>query len=123
MFYLGGLNGVRAYPTNEGAGSQGQLLNLELRKALTQNTNLALFYDYGHVQVNPNNAYAVKGDLNSYDQKGVGLSVGMQLLAGVDIKTTWEKRVGTDSNLSSTGTYQNGSTGSTQLWLTAIVGF
>ena len=123
MFYLGGLNGVRAYPTNEGAGSQGQLLNLELRKTLTQNTNLALFYDYGHVQVNPNNAYAVKGDLNSYDQKGVGLSVGMQLLAGVDIKTTWAKRVGTDSNLSSTGTYQNGSTGSTQLWLTAIVGF
>lgn len=30
-FYLGGVYGVRAYPSNEGSGAEGQLLNLEFR--------------------------------------------------------------------------------------------
>jgi hemolysin activation/secretion protein len=123
MFYLGGMNGVRAYPTNEGAGSQGEIVTLELRKLIAQNTNIALFYDYGHVQVNPNNAYVVIGVLNSYDQKGAGLSVGLKPTPKFDIKAVWAKRMGTDTNLTSTGTYQNGSTGSTQLWLFASLGF
>ena len=33
-FYLGGPTGVRAYPSSEGSGSEGYLLNLELKKDL-----------------------------------------------------------------------------------------
>ncbi len=123
MFYLGGINAVRAYPTNEGAGSQGGIATLELRKTLSYSANAALFYDYGRVQVNPNNAYAVAGYLNSYDQKGAGLSMGIKANSRVDLKAVWAKRIGADSNLTRNGTYQNGSTGSTQLWLLASVGF
>ena len=123
MFYLGGMNGVRAYPSNEGAGSQGQLISFELRHLMTENVNLVLFYDYGHVLVNPNNAYAVAGDLSGYSQKGTGLSVGVKPYSNTDLKAIWAKRLGTDPNLSSSGTYQNGSSGSTQIWFIASIGF
>ena len=123
MFYLGGVNGVRAYPANEGAGSQGELVTFEIKRILDPITNLTLFYDYGHIQVNPNDAYALAGDMNSYSQKGAGLSVGIKPLPNVDLKAIWAKRLGTDSNLTSSGTYQNGTSGSAQVWLTAGIGF
>jgi hemolysin activation/secretion protein len=51
-FYLGGANGVRAYPVNEAGGTLGQLLNLELRWRLPQGLNLSGFYDIGQISVN-----------------------------------------------------------------------
>ena len=123
MFYLGGVNGVRAYPTNEGAGSEGEIVTIEFRKSLSQTLNLTLFYDYGFVRVAPNRTYTQAGDLNSYDQKGGGLSIGAKPIASVDLKAIWAKRFGADANLTSSGAYQNGSLGSTQLWLVASIGF
>jgi len=123
MFYLGGVNGVRAYPSNVGAGSQGQLISFELRHSVPGNVNFALFYDYGHVLVNPNNAYSVAGDLSSYSQKGAGLSVDLKPNSNTDLKAIWAKRLGNESNLSSTGSYQSGSTGNNQIWLIASIGF
>jgi hemolysin activation/secretion protein len=50
-FGLGGVNGVRAYPSGEGFGDEGYLARLELRYAIKQFTPYA-FYDAGSVKIN-----------------------------------------------------------------------
>ncbi|MFY9260449.1 MAG: ShlB/FhaC/HecB family hemolysin secretion/activation protein [Gallionella sp.] len=54
-FALGGANGVRAYPQGEGAGDQGWMANMEVRRYFNNNTVQGIaFYDMGAVQLNRN---------------------------------------------------------------------
>jgi hemolysin activation/secretion protein len=50
-FSLGGANGVRAYPSGEGNGDEGWLMQLELRFAMGA-YNPYLFHDAGRVEIN-----------------------------------------------------------------------
>lgn len=77
-FYLGGAYGVRAYPTSEAGGSEGSLVNLELRWRLPQGFNLTGFYDWGHVKINKDKSFTGASALNAYDLKGAGLTLGWQ---------------------------------------------
>lgn len=73
-FVLGGSQGVRAYPSGEGSGDQGWLLNAEWRNDLAAQWGMVAFVDYGRVSLhhspwgnwnisNPNqdNSYALAG--------------------------------------------------------------
>lgn len=57
-FFLGGPNGVRAYPQGEGAGDEGWLSRLELRHGLGRMGGFGvegfLFYDAGRVRIDKN---------------------------------------------------------------------
>ena len=75
-FYLGGAYGVRAYPTSEGGGSDGQLLSLELRARLPYSLAAAAFYDIGRVRVNHDNAFDGGAARNNLTFKGGGASLG-----------------------------------------------
>jgi hemolysin activation/secretion protein len=95
---LGGMNGVRAYPTGEGSGSEGQLIQLELRHQLENGINMAAFYDWGQVwlQHDPDYPGGPKQNLNTY--KGFGASVGYTFENGVSVKATWARRDGNNPN-------------------------
>jgi hemolysin activation/secretion protein len=120
-FYLGGAYGVRAYPANEGGGSDGQLANLELRWRLPRNFTLAGFYDWGRVRVNHDN-YA-NTNPNSYDLKGAGLALAWQASPAVNIKATWARRIGDNPNPTASGNDQDGSLHKNRWWLTASLSF
>ena len=122
-FYLGGSGGVRAYPSNEGGGSEGKLLNLELRLRLPQGYNFTEFYDYGHVTVNPNNNFTGASALNDYSLKGFGMSLAWQSDKGPSVKATWSHRLGNNPNPTNTGTDQDGSLLKNRFWLTASFPF
>ena len=47
-FYLGGPNGVRAYPVGEGSDARGGLAQLELRYRAAQGVSPFVFYDTGY---------------------------------------------------------------------------
>lgn len=49
-FFLGGPNGVRAYPQSQGSGDHGAMLNLEVQQQLPQSVIAYAFYDIGWVQ-------------------------------------------------------------------------
>ena len=115
-FYLGGAGGVRAYPTSEGGGSEGHILNLELRARLPANFNVTGFYDYGSVK-NKNTPLAP--GLNDYDLKGVGVSVGWTASFGLTVRATLARRIGDNPNPTSTGTDQDGSLTKNRFWLQA----
>jgi hemolysin activation/secretion protein len=108
-FYLGGPNGVRAYPVNEGSGNRGALLNFEMRRRLPYNTTVATFYDWGHVG-NP-------GPDASYDLSGYGVSMSWQAPHRIELETTLARRLGHNPNPLSTGRDQDGSLDRTRLWL------
>ena len=123
-FYLGGSGGVRAYPSSEGGGAEGKMVNLELRWRLPHGYNLTGFYDYGHLTVNRNNNFAGASALNDYSLKGAGLSLAWQSSKGPSVKATYSHRIGDNPNPNTlTGNDQDGSLFKDRLWLTASFPF
>jgi hemolysin activation/secretion protein/outer membrane protein OmpA-like peptidoglycan-associated protein len=115
-FYLGGSSGVRAYPTSEGGGSAGQLINLELRRKLPYGFTLTGFYDFGQITINQNNDFAAAGTLNNYSLKGTGLSLAWQL-GNASVTTTYSRRLGDNPNPTATGNDQDGTFVRDRVWV------
>jgi len=113
-FYLGGMQGVRAYPTNEAGGSLGNLLTMEWQrqfKVQDSRWTASGFLDYGDVTVNRNNAYNTSASVpNNYSLSGYGMWLGSSLPSNQGISTfriIWSHRLG--SNLgTTTGVDQDG---------------
>lgn len=120
-FYLGGAHGVRAYPTSEGGGDDGQLVNIELRRRLPYNLNLTGFFDWGHVKVNHDNTN--NADPNSIVLQGAGLSLAWQGNSGQSIEFTWAHRLGNNPNATINGDDQDGSYHPNRYWLQASMQF
>ena len=117
--YLGGMTGVRAYPSSEGGGSSGQLLNLEIRHRFSNESTWFAFYDHGQVEVNPNSNDA----LNKFALKGYGLGYSFGNAQGVNIKAMVARRLGQNPNPTSTGQDQDGSLVKNRFWLSASMPF
>lgn len=122
-FYLGGMYGVRAYPTSEGGGSQGQLANLELRGRLGASSTVTGFYDYGRVTVNTNNNYTGAPPLNKYALKGYGFAYGYIASPGISLKVMLARRIGNNPNPTTSGNDQDGTLVKTRVWFNANVAF
>ena len=74
-FALGGPNGVRAYPINEGMGDSGWLFNIELRRNLGYGLQGFLFSDTGGIEVNQTQRFAQTHSANSYLLSGIGMGL------------------------------------------------
>ena len=126
-FYLGGSGGVRAYPSSEGGGSLGQMLNVELRWQLPAGMTLTGFYDHGRVTQNVQNEGTGAASPNTFALKGAGLSLGWRHASGVNVQATYARRIGENPN-PNTGTVnpgadQDGTLHRNRLWLNASVAF
>jgi len=119
---LGGMNGVRAYPTGEASGSDAQLVQVELRHNLESGINIAAFYDWGQVWLQHNPGPA---DLhNHYSLKGFGASISYTNEDGVNFKATWARRQGNNPNPNPvTGADQDGTRDRNRYWLQLILPF
>jgi hemolysin activation/secretion protein len=121
--YLGGSAGVRAYPADEGGGSEGLLLNLEARQRLPAGFNVVGFFDWGSVRVNKDNDFAGAASPNTISLKGAGLSVAWAANFGLNLKATVARRIGTNPNPTITGADQDGSHVENRLWVQATMPF
>ena len=77
-FYLGGPNGVRAYPGSQGGGSQGGMINIEIQQQLENKFVGTAFFDAGFVQQYRDKAIFTKGETNannSYSLRGAGVGL------------------------------------------------
>ncbi len=122
-FYLGGAGGVRAYPASEGGGSEGQMVNLELRWRLPAGFSLTAFHDWGRVRVNRDNGFTGAAILNDYSLKGAGLALGWQADFGLSARLTWARREGENPNPTATGRDQDGSLVRDRLWASVMLSF
>lgn len=122
-FYLGGSNGVRAYPSNEAGGAEGHLLTLEARLRLPANLNATVFYDAGSVTVNKKNEFPGAAPDNHQTLQGIGVAVGWIAPFGVSFRATLARRIGHNPNPSADGSDQDGSLKKNRVWLQASVPF
>ncbi|WP_207388775.1 ShlB/FhaC/HecB family hemolysin secretion/activation protein [Stutzerimonas kirkiae] len=127
-FFLGGSSGVRAYPVNEGGGSWGQVLNLELRQRLAHGWQLNGFFDYGQVWQYRHDRFVAGQRLsgsagNRLDYKGYGLTLGWNGPLGLQLNATWAHRVGSNPNPALDGRDQDGSLNKDRFWLSASLPF
>lgn len=129
QFFLGGPGGVRAYPADEGAGSEGLIANLELRwtlpESLTCSETITLvgFYDWGRAGVNVDNEYPGRPAPNSYALQGGGVSVVWASSLGIEFTVMWAHRVGENPNPNARGADQDNSLVRNRLWLVTGLSF
>jgi hemolysin activation/secretion protein len=120
---LGGMNGVRAYPTGEGSGSDAQLIQLELRQQLESGINMAAFYDWGQVWLQHDPSYPGGPMHNRNTYKGFGASIGYTFEDGLNIKATWARKQGNNPNPTQTGNDQDGTRDRNRYWLQVTLPF
>lgn len=122
-FYLGGANGVRAYPSSEGGGAEGSLATLEMRWVISQHYTLNAFHDSGAVRVNYNNQYPGATTLNTFRLSGNGLGLSWFGEKGATVRATVARRIGDNPNATSAGKDQDGSLLRNRVWVSLQVPF
>ena len=91
--YLGGANGVRAYPQGEGSGDSGYLASAELvYRTGIPHLELSTYYDTGHVQ------YAHDGADGGTTLKGWGIGVSYNRPGDYFLRLDWARRIGLARN-------------------------
>ena len=120
---LGGMNGVRAYPTGEGSGTDAQLIQLELRHRLDSGINLTGFYDWGQLWLQHDPSYPGGPQNNRNTYKGFGASIGYTNDDGVNFRATWARKQGHNPNPTQTGNDQDGTRDRNRYWLQVTVPF
>ena len=125
--YLGGMSGVRAYPSGEAGGSSGQIISLELRQQLNAQWQAIAFYDYGQVAQYQHNQKAEGSAAlvanNHIALRGAGLSLGWRSNQGVQIKAAWAHRLGSNPLATPNGNDTDGSLHTNRFWFTASIPF
>ncbi len=121
--YLGGFDGVRAYPANEGGGSAGAMLNFEVRTRLPARFGVTGFFDWGTVRVNEHNDIVGAAVPNADTLKGAGLAVDWVAGFGLSLKATFARRIGRNPAPASNGDDQDGSLIENRCWLQASMPF
>jgi hemolysin activation/secretion protein len=125
---LGGMNGVRAYPTGEGSGADAQLVQLELRHQLDSGVTLTGFYDWGQVWLYRSPDFpggpVPGGPVNNHNTyRGFGASIAYTNDDGVNFRATWARRQGHNPNPTQTGNDQDGTRDRNRYWLQVTVPF
>ena len=93
--YLGGANGVRAYPQGEGSGDSGYLASAELvYRTGVPHLDLSTYYDTGHV------VYAHDGADGGTTLSGWGIGISYSRPGSCFLRLDWARRIGLARNAS-----------------------
>lgn len=87
-FLLGGVGGVRAYPSGEGLGDEGWLATAEWRYRLLPTLQGVLFYDTGGVDVN-HTPFAAGKNHRTLSGQGLGLNASPVPGVGLKLNVAW----------------------------------
>lgn len=120
--YLGGASGVRAYPSSEAGGSDGQMFNLALKTRLPDGFEWTVFYDWGRV-LQYHTRYTSSSTKNILSLSGRGTALTWRNPSGVTLQATYAHRDGGNPYPTSTGKDQDGSLTVNRFWLSASYAF
>ncbi len=125
-FSLGGMQGVRAYPSSEANGNAAQLMTVEYQKTLEWQQHplkLSAFVDTGLVSKLKFNTGT---GLNAYLLQGAGLWVGSSVpnrLGQAQWRMTWAHRMGSNPAAQPNGLDLDGTLNNDRFWLSVIQQF
>ena len=130
-FYLGGPNGVRAYPGSEAGGDQAALANLEFKydwPGGTELGNLQLqaFFDAGWVHLHKDTRdlpIATATGRNHFPLFGAGLGMTLTQRSEYSVRALWAHRVGSNPGRTTAGMDSDGEDNDHRFWLQAMAWF
>jgi len=100
QFSLGGVNGVRAYPSSEASGDLGFVTNLELKRNFDKFEG-TLFYDYGKIKLHKHlyeNWNSTNPKLkNNYILRGWGFALDATIFKDINFNATYAFTIGNNS--------------------------
>jgi hemolysin activation/secretion protein len=116
---LGGVNGVRAYPSFEGNGDKGWVGAIEYRHDLSQGALLKVFYDHGRIY----RPSASNGPVQ-YELKGAGAGGDLNVSKALQLRAVLAWRIGRNPYPApNSGLDADGSLRRPQFWLNAVYTF
>lgn len=125
-FSLGGMQGVRAYPSSEANGNAAQLMTVEYQKTLEwqqHSFKVSAFIDTGHVS---KLKFNTGSGINAYSLQGAGLWVGSSVpnrLGQAQWRMTWAHRMGSNPAAQANGLDLDGTLHNDRFWLSVIQQF
>ncbi len=130
-FYLGGPNGVRAYPGSEAGGDEAALANLELRYDWPGGTSLGnlqlqAFMDVGRVLLHQDTRgipIATATGRNHYPLYGAGLGMTLTQSGRYSARAVWAHKVGSNPGRTTAGMDSDGEDNDHRFWLQAMAWF
>lgn len=111
-FVLGGPAGVRAYPVNEGAGDEGWLFNLELRRELWPGWQVFGLLDSGQIYQHRNEWVGWQGGTtipNRYRLSGAGMGLAWNKAGDFSLRLTLAAPLGNNPGQTAAGRNSDGS--------------
>lgn len=130
-FYLGGPNGVRAYPGSEAGGDQAALANLELRYDWPGGTDwgslqLQAFVDAGWAHLHKD-TYGIPittaSGRNHYPLYGAGLGMTLSHSGQYAVRALWAHKLGNNPGRTTSGMDSDGEDNDHRVWLQAMAWF
>ena len=130
-FNLGGPNGVRAYPTGEGSGDEGSLINVDLRydlplPAVYGSLQLSSFFDTGCITLHKEtwqNSIVTATNNNTYWLQGAGLGLTYAYAGKYTLKISWANTLGDNPGRSVTDKDADGRSDTSRVWLQGLMYF
>jgi hemolysin activation/secretion protein len=119
--YLGGAEGVRAYPSSEGSGANGYILNVDLKASVTDGVKFKVFYDYATAQQyvensNTSTGASISGTKpNIFSLQGYGVGFDGNFY-GAEFNLFAAKRINNNPLRNTNDTDSNGAPSRTNLW-------
>ena len=118
---LGGITGVRAYPSGEASGDQGYKLTAELQTNLSEFLNndvsATLFYDYGRIQQYKDPSNITLTTPNKYSLSGWGVAFDFNPNQDFSLSLVFSKTLGSNDGKSNTGMNSDGRDDDSRTWL------
>ncbi len=118
---LGGITGVRSYPSGEASGDQGYKLTVELQTNLSEFLNndvsATLFYDYGRIQQYKDPSNITLTTPNKYSLSGWGVAFDFNPNQDFSLSLVFSKTLGSNDGKSNTGMNSDGRDDDSRAWL------
>lgn len=130
-FTLGGISGVRAYPTGEASGDDGHAFTAEARMELPfmpswAATQLIGFFDTGWVKLNNSpwtGAITNASGKNDYWLSGAGMGLNIGKSGSYSLRVGYARALGVNDGRSSTGKDADSRSDKDRFWLQGLVWF
>ncbi|MDX1590218.1 MAG: POTRA domain-containing protein [Oleiphilaceae bacterium] len=126
-FSLGGVNGVRAYPSGEAGGDEGHILSVNLVKQFPGSVTATLFADSGYIRDNHElwagwNA-ADPDQENTYRLSGYGTSLDWAISSHFSLSAIVAKPIGNNPGRDATGNDSDGRNQDLRGWVSLVSQF
>jgi hemolysin activation/secretion protein len=126
-FSLGGVSGVRAYPSGEAGGDEGHLFSMDLNHQLTPSLFGKVFVDMGWIRDNHDtwdgwNA-GNPGQKNSYRLAGVGTGLDWTISDDVSLSAVLAKPIGSNPGEDANGNDSDGRDQNLRGWVSLVARF